>query len=647
MRSRSQAPGRRNFLKALAVSSVLPVMTGAPAAAVSPTPNSDPKASARPSLAGTQPMAPETQPPVADALVGQRPGSDYMVDAIKALDIDYVAVNPGSSFRSIHESLINYGGNVRPELLTCLHEETSVGLAHGYARANRKPMMTLLHSVVGVQHAAMSIYNAFCDRAPVIMLTANMADANWRHPGVEWFHSATDIGGLVRDFTKWDDQPGSLEHFCESLPRGHQVATSFPQAPVLIVADSQIQEAGVAPETAPRILKPAPLRPATADPAALEMIAKWLADAEQPLILADRYANGPNALPALVKLAETAAVGVADLGGRFNFPTRHPLNLTFGLKSVASKADFILVLEPVDLSGALSLFRESTRERIDIVSAKTRVVVLGLDPVLRSNYQEFQDYFPASMFVDGDAEASVPLLTEALRRILATSARQKLTQRAARIASKTSDMLVAARNAAAVGWELSPISTARLSMEIWKAIDGREWTLSGQTWTTSNWAMRLWQMDQAHQCVCVAGAAALGSFVSTALGVALANKAKGRFTVNIQSDGDLLYAPGALWTAVHHRIPMLTVMHNNRAYNQEFMHLAQMAARHGRGIERIGIGTTITDPNVDFAKLAQSMGMWAEGPINDPAALGPALARAVAVVESGHPALVDVVCQPR
>ncbi|MGH6964623.1 MAG: thiamine pyrophosphate-binding protein [Phenylobacterium sp.] len=571
-----------------------------------------------------------------------------MVDAIKALDIEYVAANPGSSFRGLHESLINYGGDVAPKLLTCLHEETSVGIAHGYARATGKPMLVMMHSTVGVQHGAMSIYNAFVDRAPMMMLTANVADGANRRPYIEWAHSVQDGAALVRDFTKWDDQPGSLQHFTESLARAYQITCTAPRAPVLIVADGDLQEEEVAPAHAPAIVSPTPTRPAVADPAALDQLARWLATADHPLILADRYANSPAGLPALVQLAEAAGAAVADLGDRFNFPTRHPLNHTASLKSLVPQADLILALEPVDLRGALTSFiDQAPRRETVLVSKSARLVILGVDPLLRSNYQEFQRYFPAALFIEGDGEASVPFLTEAIRRASDPAAHERQAQRTAALAQRGKTRNAAGREAAAVGWDLSPISTARLCMEIWSVIKDKDWSLASQTWSVSNWPLRLWNMQHPHSYLGVVGAGAIGSSVSTALGVALANKARGRITVNIQADGDLMYAPGALWTAAHHAIPMLSIMHNNRAYHQELMHVGRMAARHERGLSRIGIGTTITDPDIDYALLARSMGMWATGPISDPKHLAPALRRALAVVEAGQPALVDVICQPR
>src|SRR5579871_5311206 len=169
-----------------------------------------------------------------------RPGSDFMVDVIKTLDIRYVPANPASSYRALHESLIDYGRNTMPEYLTCMHEESGVGIAHGYYKIAGKPLMTLCHGTVGLQHATMAVYNAFCDRVPVIMINGNDLDAATRPPGVPTIHSAQDINAIVRDFTKWDDMPVSAQAFALSFVRAYQIATTPPCAPVAISLDDGI-----------------------------------------------------------------------------------------------------------------------------------------------------------------------------------------------------------------------------------------------------------------------------------------------------------------------------------------------------------------------------------------------------------------------
>ncbi len=594
--------------------------------------------------------AAEAAPPApAEPLTTARTGSDSMIDVLKSLPIDYVASNPGSTFRGLHESLINYGGNRAPEFLTCCHEESAVGIAHGYAKAAGRPIATLVHGTVGLQHAAMAIYNAYCDRVPVLVMTGNAVDADKRRPGVEWDHSVQDGAALVRDFTKWDDQPGSLIAFGESLVRAYSLAVTPPMAPVLIVADTDLQEGPVADTgkfPAPRLTR---ITAPAGDPTAVGEAARLLAQADNPVIIVDRYARTPAAMGLLVELAETVQAPVCDLGSRLNFPNNHPLAQRGRLRALAAQADLILAIEPVDLWGATHRFRDQLhRSWTEAIGPKTKLVSIGISDVMsKANYQDFQRYQAVDLAIAGDGEATMPLLIEAVRRAIPAGRKTALAARGAALARSHAASLRQAREDATYGWDAVPISTARLCQEVWGAVRDSDWALVSASTFQSSWPLRLWPMDKPYRHIGGAGGAGVGYGLPAAVGAALANRALGRLSVNIQSDGDLMFAPGALWTAAHHRIPLLSVMHNNRAYHQELMHVQRMANRHNRGIDRAHIGTTLVDPNIDFAMLARSLGVWSAGPITDPADLGPTLRKAVEVVKGGEPALVDVVAQPR
>ncbi len=195
---------------------------------------------AKPPIAMAQQVAQKPETTGATVSVTPRCGSDFMVDVIKSLGIEYCAANPGSSFRGLQEALINYGGNSSPEWLTCCHEESSVALAHGYAKIEGKPMMVMAHGTVGLQHASMAIYNAYCDRVPVYIVLGNILDVNYRRGTAEWVHSVQDAASMVRDFVKWDDTPVTLSHFAESAVRAYKIAMTAPSEPVVIVADGEL-----------------------------------------------------------------------------------------------------------------------------------------------------------------------------------------------------------------------------------------------------------------------------------------------------------------------------------------------------------------------------------------------------------------------
>lgn len=580
-----------------------------------------------------------------------RCGADFMTDVIKTLDIDYVAANPGSTFRGLQESLINYGENKAPEWLTCCHEESSVAMAHGYFKIAGKPMAAMVHGTVGVQHASMAIYNAYADRVPVMIISGNARDGNTRRVPVEWKHSVQDNALIVRDFTKWDDQPVSLQHFAESQVRAMRIATAVPGAPVMITVDMDLQEDELRPvqEAALSIPKLSLDIPPQGDDSALGQAARMLAVAERPVIFADRYAHDQRGIDLLVELAELTGAAVIDGAARVNFPVRHPLNQT-GIASVVREADFILALEPVDLWGFTHAMEDSPgKPWHPILAPGCKVVSIGTgDLLMKANYQDFQRYSSADLAIVGDAQASMPVLMAAARAAIGTAPSPAREMRRAKLRDQHETLANRYREMAAEGWDLNPIHPARLAMEVWDQVKDDDWSLVGSSSSSpSQWARRLWPIERHYHHIGGPGADGVGYALPASVGAALANRGKNRMSINFQPDGDFMYAPGALWTAAHHRIPMLTLIHNNGGYHQEQMHLQLMANRHDRGIDRTGIGTTLYDPGLDFAKLAQGMGVYAEGPIAEPRELAGAIRRALNVVRAGKPALLDIVSQPR
>jgi len=595
--------------------------------------------------AEAKPAQPEGEANMRGNAFISRPGSDFMVDVIKSLGIEYIAANPASSFRSLHESIVNYGGNRKPEFLTCMHEESSVAMAHGYAKAAGKPMAVLCHSSVGLQHASMAVYNAWVDRAPILMFAGNGVDAAKRRPGVEWTHCVQDPAALVRDFVKWDDQPGSLQHFAESTVRAYKMMMSPPQDPVLITLDIDLQEEPIHGEklSIPKLSLSAPPQ---ADARALREAAKLLVAAQNPVIVADRCVRSQEGVEALVKLAETLQCPVVCNGSRMNFPSTHYLNLSESRPGLIRNADVILMLEVQDPFGTLHSMGDPWKDVRRAAKPDVKVIHITLaDFLMKSNYQDFQRFQPVDLPISGDAQTSIAPLTEAVKRELSSARAAELAGKAEAMKKRHRDMQERTKTAAALGWDASPVSTARLSAELWNAIKNENYCLAVSDRVA--WPKRLWPTTKYTNMMGGSGAAGVGYSAPGAVGVALANRDKGILTVTLQPDGDMCYAPGVLWTAAHHKIPLLFVMYNNRGYVQEVMHLQRMAGLHRRDPKTAKVGTMIYDPEVDFAKLAQSFGAWGEGPISDPDKVGPALERGLKVVKSGAPALVDVVCQLR
>lgn len=572
-----------------------------------------------------------------------------MVESIKKIGIRYVAAMPGSTFRGIHESIINYGGNVAPELISCVHEEASAALAHGYAKVAGEPMACLVHSNVGLQHASMAIYNAWCDRVPLIVFAGNSVDATKRRPGVEWLHAAQDLAALVRDFVKWDDLPASLEHYAESLMRAYQIATTPPCGPVLLVLDCELQERAIAQRAALKLPRRTEASPPAAASSALERAAGVLAQASSPVIVVDRAARNAEGVALLVKLSELLLAPVIDRGFRMNMPTDHFLNQTFLQSQLIHSADVILALEVADLWGVIKNVPDLI-ERNSIPLADPNVTVIAISASYlyqKANMQDSQRFYPPELTIAADAQTCLPQLIALIEKEHNSHRSEKRAARGSQLRAQYQRMRERAAQQAAAGWDSTPISTARLCMEIWEQIKDLDWALVSGTEFVSRWPQRLWDIRRFHQYIGGDGAYGVGYGLPGAAGAALAHRDAGRIAVSIQTDGDLMVLPGVLWTLAHHRIPLLSVMHNNRAWHQETMHLQRMSSRRDRHSDRFTIGTMLDDPFIDYAAMARSMGVWAEGPIERPELLAPALARALVVVRSGKPALLDVITQPR
>ncbi len=640
----SPAIGRRNFLKGATLASAAALTPPVAANALPAAPKANLKAEAP----GPRQIAVETQPPAKDPVTQTTSGGDFMVDVLKTLDVDYLSMNCASSFRGLHEAVINHGNNTKPEILNCPHEDIAVHMAQGYAKISGKPMAMICHGVVGLQHATMAMYNAWCDRVPVIVMGGNIVEANKRAPGAEWVHSAIDPAAIVRDYVKWDDQPTSLQHFAESAVRAYKIAMTPPMGPVMLSLDAELQENPISEADSLRIPKLARVVPPQGDAGALAEAAKLLVAAENPVIICDRYARTPSGMARLVALAEALQCAVVDNAGRMNFPSRHPLNQSFRRGTVIAQADVVLAIEMNDIWGSLNAFSDRiVRASRPITKKGAKIVSLGSrDLYMKSNYQDFGRFQEVDLAIAGDGEASVPALTEQVKRLIDEGRKSAYEARGKRLAAARLAMVEQAKSDATLGWDASPITTARMCAEVYAQIKDEDWSLVGNA-IRNLWPHRLWDFTKPYQWNGGSGGAGVGYNLPASLGAALANKPHGRLTLAFGGDGDFMFNPGTLWTAAHHQIPMLYIVHNNRAYHQEYMYLQAMAARHGRGIEKADIGTTIKDPNVDYATVARGMGAHGEGPIVDPKDLAPAFKRAIAAVKRGQTAVVDVVTDPR
>jgi thiamine pyrophosphate-dependent acetolactate synthase large subunit-like protein len=646
-------PGRRGFLKGAAIGSIAAAAPAIGAAQEAPKPaaGSAARAGGGGAPRPAQPVSIGAESTARDeGATYTSCGGDYMTDVLRSLGVEYFAATPGNTFMGLHEAIVNYGMMTAPTLrsLTTMHEEASVAMCHGYAKIEGKPMACMFHTTVGTQHASMAIYNAYADRVPIFMMTGVALQAERRPGGVDWLHDATDGPAMVRDFTKWDDTPASLTHFGESAVRAYKFAMTPPYGPVLLAVDTQMQEdeiPGGAPKT-PAVPKLPRIVPPAGEAGAVRELAGLLVKAEHPVIVADRVARTPNGLKLLVELAETLQAPVCDTFNRMNFPWRHTLNQSTRQAVHLQQADVVLGLEPGDPFG-LANRRDKDGGVKRFLKPEAKVVTISsVELYPKGNYQDLQRY-PSNVDIamEADAEATLPFLIEEVKRQMGPKNQFEARGQACAGWHKT-DLETNKRNAV-FGWDDSPISMPRLSQELYEQIKGEDWSLVSDTNFQSRWPQKLWHADKHHQSIGGAGAAGIGYLTPAGLGAALANQKHGRLSISIVGDGDLMFGPGVLWTAAHEKIPILYIVHNNRGYHMEIMQMQVIANRRNRGIDRLGIACGIDNPNINYAMMAKSMGMYGEGPIENPKDLGPALKRAIAVVKKGEPALIDVVSQGR
>jgi acetolactate synthase I/II/III large subunit len=613
------------------------------------------KATAQTTPASSIPPVPQDERSLNDMppLTQGKSGSDFMVDVIKTLDIDYCASVPGSTFRGLHESMITYGNNQKPEFITTLHEDSAAAMCHGYAKVARKPMACMVHGTVGLQHASMAIYNAFADRVPMLVLSGNIGNSATRQMNVEWNHAAQDQAITVRDFTKWDDQPQSLQGFADSTVRAYDLMTTVPMGPVLITADGDLQEDTIPPGLEKKLYIPKLKSRGhpTGDPALVREAAKLLVAAENPVIYVNRYARTDNGPALLVELAELLQAPVVDNHGRMNIANRHPLNHSARREPTLANADLILALEPVDIWG-LTNYVADLIGRPDLPPRRNpnlKIIHIGSEMLLtKANFQDSQRYAQVDLSIAGDAEGTMPTLIDAVKSEITAAHKARFASRGQKLREVSSKFLDQARHDIAYQWDARPISTGRMVMELWEQIKDEDWMLPTESQFISDWPFRLWDMKKPYHTMGGSGAQGIGYNTPAALGAALANKAHGRVTVAMVGDGDFNMAPGVLWTAAHHKIPILYLVHNNRAYHQEVMMIVKMADRRMRSNNpNLYVGTKLQSPDIDYAKIAQGYGMYAEGPISDPKDLAAAIRRGVDQVKRGEPALIDIVSDGR
>jgi thiamine pyrophosphate-dependent acetolactate synthase large subunit-like protein len=561
-------------------------------------------------------------------------GSDVVAHMLRALDLPYAALNPGASYRGLHDSLVNELGNERPQMLLCLHEEHAVAIAHGWAKVTERPMAAILHSNVGLMHATMAIFNAWCDRVPMLLLGATgPVDAARRRPWIDWIHTAKDQGALIRSYTKWDDQPASAEAAIESLLRAMMIAETAPRGPTYVCLDAGLQEMrldGIPPLPDPARFRPPPaVLPA---PGLIEQAAKHLLAAGRPVILAGRVSRSKADWAKRIRLAEVAdAIVLTDLKTAAAFPTTHRLhgppaggNPIEQSLQLLREADLILSLDWVDLAGTL-------KAAFGAQPVGAKVIQVSLDQHIHNGWSmDHQGLPPVDLYLMAEPDPTTASLLAAM---------EQLGGRAH--AAWPGDRTI--RQTPPFAGDDAVISVPLLAAALAEVTTGQEICLVRGP---NAWAGHLWTIEHPLDYLGIDGGAGLGSGPGLSVGVALALHGTARLAVAVMGDGDYLMGATALWTAVHYGLPLLIVIANNQSFYNDEVHQERMARQRGRLVANKWIGQHITGPDIDLAMLARSQGALGLGPVSQPAALREVLAEAVAAARAGGVVVVDVHVRP-
>jgi acetolactate synthase-1/2/3 large subunit len=589
---------------------------------------------------------PSKKTPAKGSYAARRWQSDIIVDLIKQYGFPYIALNPGASYRGLHDSLVNYGGN-QPPMLLCQHEKIAVQIAHGYAKATGRPMIAIVHNIVGMLHATMGIYYAYIDRAPIFVIGATgPMDESRRRPFIDWIHTANVQGEQLRHYVKWDYQPGSIEGVPDSFARAFGAMMTEPQGPIYMCYDAWLQEqpltADIALPDRRDATVPTPMAP---DHAALGRVADRLLAARFPVLLAEYTGRAPNGFHDLVALAETVGAAVYDTNGRLNFPNRHPLNVSMD-RSVFREADLILSLDTRDWEKPTHHIERTKRTVEPLYPPDCEMIEIGFGDIGLSKWSMDYTRMPnCRLRVLGDTAIAIPELTRICADRIARDDRlpPKIARRASDVKFRHDGLFSKWERESLTDWDASPITLPRLAHEMWEVIRHEDWVLTACT--LQDWVLKVWDFDKPYRHA--GRALGTGTQIGVSLGVALAHRGSGRLVVDIQPDGDLMFDAGALWTAAKNNIPLLIVMFNNRAYYNDWEHQIHVAHLRDTPVERAHIGQDIAGPEPDFATIAKGCGWYAEGPITDPKDIKGALERAIAQVKAGKPALVDTVLRPR
>ncbi|WP_309050421.1 thiamine pyrophosphate-dependent enzyme [Streptomyces sp.] len=579
--------------------------------------------------------------------------SDLVVEFLHQQGIDKVAFNPGASFRGVHDSLVHAdNAGIAPGIVMTCHEEIAVAVAHGYHKASGRHMGVLVHANVGLLHASMAVFNAWCDRVPLFVLGGNgPVDAGKRRPWIDWIHTSQNIESVVKDYVKWCDQPVGQRATVESLYRAFKLMNTPMHAPVFVALDFDVQEQPL--EDGVRLLPASATEPARLPALSdedLDDLTRRLLDARLPVLVVDFSGRDPGTVAPLVALAEALGLAVVDRGNRMNFPTTHPLNVSHTGTDLLAEADLVVALEVQDLVGALGAILPLTDQGTPANGAA--LVTIGFNELLTSKWAaDYQQFVPVTRAVAADTAGTVAALRAAAEDpdgpFTAPAFVERREERAKVFAARHAEARADWARQAEETKDRPRIHVAGAVDEIHRAVRDEEWILTNTgSLTIDGWVKKLWPLERPGSYLGLNGGGGLGYGLGASIGAALAHRDDPALCVDLQADGDLLYTPSALWTLAAYDVPLLVVVMNNRLYLNSTQHAARIAGQRDRDIDRAHIATSFYDHPVDFVTMARSYGIHALPRVERIDAVAPAVREAVAhIKEHGKPALVEILME--
>jgi acetolactate synthase-1/2/3 large subunit len=568
--------------------------------------------------------------------------SDLMVDVLASMDMDYAFLLPGSSYRGIHDSLVNYGRNSKPEIILCGHESIAISMAHGYAKATNKPAVAMIHDLVGLMNGSMNVYNAWCDRAPVIILGGSgPMDFNNRRGTTDWAHCASTQSALIKDYVKWTAEPPNAQATLDALVQAYRIAMTPPQGPVYVSLDRLIQETKITPD----IQLPDPKHPSNqppaliaANPDALEQAADLILGAKLPLIVGGRFGIRKGVSEVLEELLALTGAAYQDDKKLVCLATGHPQNLS-GLKGFFKECDVMLTLDMFDLCDYMGVAGKNHDYRAKL----PKIIDMSVNPMAVWSWSHFLGQTqPVHLQIVCDPLLGAKQLIEVVKAKLKKNSAWAAAAEARKKDLKTrhdalrKDQIEKHKKK----WNDSPITLHRMTYEVYNAVKDKPWFLTVRN--HRSFPEGIWQFPGSGQFMGFDGGGGVGNGPGSSVGSALSKKGTKSIPVAIYGDGEYMMYPAAVWTAVHYKVPLLLIINNNNTWANDWEHQVHIAHERHRPEDNAWIGQHMINPDPDYATVAKGFGAWAEGPITTPDALADALKRAVREVEAGGVAVLDV-----